>query len=155
MTGFVVFKSADSVVEILWDIALATLITHLALIYFLLTLTSSLALYYITCSAHLLPGSPVIVLAAAVLAATAASARFVVTRYEVPRAAGMRLAMGAIALALMVAAQMLAGAILYGGGWIVDIGSRAGLVSAGLLVAYALMPVLVMVFEEQAVVDGM
>lgn len=153
MKDFVVFKSADSVVEILWDVALATLITPLALIYFLLTLLSSLALYYITCNTHLLPGSPIF-LVAAVLAATAASARFVVARYEVPRAAGMRLAMGAIALALMVAAQMLTGAILYEGGWIVDIGSRAGLVSAGLLVAYALMPALVMVFEEEAVVDA-
>lgn len=143
--------------EILWDIALATLTVQLASIYFLATLGSSLAICYLDYHLHFFRAAPATVLAPALLVSMAASALFVVKRYQVPRVPSVRLATGFVALALMATAHMVTGAVLEGGGWsgwMVDAGSGSGLVSAGLLVAFALMPALLMMFEGEMVVDA-
>lgn len=158
MSRFVFVMSTDSAIEILWDVAVATFVIHLAVIYFLATLTSGLGLCYLAHYARLLPSNPLAVSAAAALGAIAGSARLVIARYKVPRTAGVRLATGGVALALMVAMQTLTGLALYEGGlggWVAaSAGPMAWPLSAGLLVAYALMPALMMVFEGRAEEGG-
>ena len=157
MAGFVLFETTDSVIDILWNIALASFIIRLALIYTLLTLASGLALSRLAGLAlavnQTYTSAPLLPVRAAMLVAAAACARLLVARYEVPRAAGLRLAAGAASLALMAATRLVARLALYevGGGedWFARGGTGPALASGGMLVGYALMPVLVMVSERR------
>ncbi|KAK1768366.1 hypothetical protein QBC33DRAFT_513979 [Phialemonium atrogriseum] len=156
MAGFVLFETTDSVIDILWNIALASFIIRLALIYTLLTLASGLALSRLAALAlanQTHTSAPPLPVRAAMLVAATACARLLVARYEVPRAAGLRLAAGAAALALMAVTRLVARLALYevGGGedWFARGGTGPALASGGMLVGYALMPVLVMVFERR------
>jgi hypothetical protein len=169
MAGFVLFETTESVIEDLWDIALAYSIVRLAFVYFLSTFVSWISLSYLYTTYHgLLPArlfstmttttrSPEIeaevVLAPAILAFCAIWARFIVAHYEVPRIRGFRLATGLVALVFMVAADGLTAFVLYVRGhhvgkWILPHPSR--LTAMLLLAALALSPLAMIPFERKA-----
>ena len=155
--NFVLFETTESVIEVLWDIALAFFIVRLAFIYFALTFASSAAIVYVAYnypsvfpSTHKLvtPQSEV-VLAPFLLLSSALWAYVVVTRYEIPRVTGFRLATGGVALLLMLLAEGLVGFGLWEEGYGDWMGERFGWGSAGLLAAFALMPTVLMAFEAK------
>lgn len=158
MGNFVLFETTESIIEILWDIALAFFIVRLAFIYFLLTFTSGAALTYVAYnypqlipSTHKLvtPQSEV-VLAPFLLLCSAFWAYVVVTRYEIPRVVGFRLATGGVALLLMLLADALIGFGLWEKGYGNWMGEKFGLGFCALLAAFALMPTILMVFEPRS-----
>lgn len=152
MANFVLFETTESVIEILWDIALAFFIVRLAFIYFLLTFTSGAAITYLAYSyPQLLPFTKLEVLPApCLLLSSAFCAYVVVSHYEIPRATGFRLATGAVALLFMLGAEALVGLGMWEEGYGTWVGDRVGLGFGGLLVAYALMPTVLMAFETKA-----
>jgi hypothetical protein len=152
--NFVLFETTDTIIEVLWDIALAFFIVRLAFIYFALTFVSAAALVYITYSYPSLLQLPLVQFGGTLtplllLLCSALCAYVVVSRYEIPRVTGFRLATGAVALLFMVLADAAVGLGLWQegyGGWM---GQTVGLGFAGLLAAFALMPTLLMVFEAR------
>lgn len=165
MAGRYLFETTDSVVEILWDIALAFFIVRIALSYFLLTFTTGALLSWVVCTyqRQLLPFSPqhhpfttpqaelVLVPLQAIVGVI--WARYIVVAYEIPRVAWFRLAIGGLAASFMVGAGALLGFVLYEegyGDWIGETDGRAWLAFVGLLGAFALMPTALMGFEKKA-----
>ncbi|KAB5580509.1 hypothetical protein GE09DRAFT_439748 [Coniochaeta sp. 2T2.1] len=161
MLNFVLFETTESVIEILWDIALAFFIIRLAFIYFALNFASGAALAYVAYNyPSLLPKThnfvtpqSEVVLAPFLLLSSVFWAHVVVSRYEVPRITGFRLATGGVALLFMLLAEGIVGLGLWEGGygsWMSEkIGLSYGLGFGGLLAAFALMPTLLMVFESK------
>jgi hypothetical protein len=162
MVDLVLFKTTESVIEVLWDIALAFFIVRLAFIYFLLTFTSGAAITYLAynypqllpSTNHMVAPLSEAVLGPLLLLSSAFWARFVVSRYEIPRAAGFRLAMGAVALAFMLLAEAMIGLGLWEGGYGKWMSERVGLGVGGLSVAFALLPFIIMAFEEKSGGEG-
>ena len=161
MSNWALFETTESVIEILWDIALAFFVVRLAFIYFLLVFVSGALLGYIGCShlelaataspQHSIASQGELVMAAAMVGIVAAWARYVIVRYEIPPATGFRLAMGATALLFMLVAQALVGLVLYEGGyagWARAADWRMGMGFAGLLAAFGLMPVVMIGLEK-------
>lgn len=96
------FETTDSIIEILWDLALAVFVLRLGLVYFLLNALSTAALFLLSPSSTptpLLPEKPTATLLLLALAA-ALWTRLLVVRYEVPRVALFRLGIGAVAAGL-------------------------------------------------------
>lgn len=157
MVNFVLFETTESIIEILWDIALAFFIVRLAFIYFVLTFTSGAAITYVAYnypqlipSTHKLvtPQSEV-VLAPFLLLSSVFWAYVVVTRYEIPRVTGFRLATGGVALLFMLIAEAAVGLGLWEEGYGNWMGERFGLGFCALLAAFALMPTVLMAFEAK------
>ncbi|KAK3393621.1 hypothetical protein B0H63DRAFT_458645 [Podospora didyma] len=171
MAGFVLFETTESVIELLWDVALAFFIVRLGFIYFALNfasglLLSTLAYYFpeqltpLLAYAHLtmipttMTALSEFVLVGFVLAGFATLwARFLVVHYEIPRVAGFRLAIGATALVLASFAESIAALVLVEqgkGAWlwskIIDLKTDAAF--GGLLAVFTLMPWLQMGFEQ-------
>ncbi|SPQ18304.1 52ab3c9d-e1a4-4654-93de-6a98cd9fe607 [Thermothielavioides terrestris] len=123
--SFLPFEPAgDSVIEILWDVALAFFVVRLALLYAALVFGSALVLSALlhrllapgatttTPSPSATPALPLpLPLPALVLTLSAIYARLLVVRCEVPRAAWFRLAIGGVAAAVVVLAEALAGLV--------------------------------------------
>ncbi|OIW35292.1 hypothetical protein CONLIGDRAFT_676216 [Coniochaeta ligniaria NRRL 30616] len=158
MANFVLFETTESIIEILWDIALAFFIVRLAFIYFALAFTSGAAITYVaynypqlTPTTHKLvtPQSEV-VLAPFLLLSSVFWAYVVVTRCEIPRVAGFRLATGGVALLFMVMAEAAVGLGLWEEGYGNWMGERVGLGFCALLAAFALMPTVLMAFEAKS-----
>ncbi|KAM0332216.1 hypothetical protein ACHAQA_002491 [Verticillium albo-atrum] len=121
-----------TVVETLWDLALAYFTIRTAAVYALITLAADTLLA--GCAAGPAPTLPVVPLRVLLVAACA---RTVVVRYEMPRDWRFRGAVGGVAGAMMAVAGGLLGAGSVGMG--TEVGRTA--VLAGL------MPLLLMVFE--------
>lgn len=159
--SLVLFETSESVIELLWDIALAFFILRIALAYFALVFASSILLSY-ALSDHLVPTtllSPT--LAHSELLALGSQAllmafwaRFAVVYFEVPRVLGFRLAIGFVAAAFLFAAEALVAfcASEQGlGGWMSGMEPAARLTWLGLLAAFALLPSLMMAAEKPVV----
>jgi len=155
--NFVLFETTESVIEVLWDIALAFFIVRLAFIYFALTFASSAAIVYVAynypslfpSTHHLVTPQSEVVLAPFLLLSSVLWAYVVVTRYEIPRVTGFRLATGGVALLLMLLADSLIGFGLWEKGYGNWMAERFGWGTAGLLAAFALMPTVLMAFEAK------
>jgi hypothetical protein len=145
MVNLVLFETSESIIELLWDIALAFFIVRLAFIYFMLTFTSGAAITYLAYNyPEFLP-----LLAPVLLLLSALCAYVVVLLYEIPRAMGFRLATGAVALVFMLLAEAMVGLGLWEGGYGKWISERVGLGFGALLAAFALMPFILMAFERK------
>lgn len=166
--SWLLFETTDSIIEVLWDIALAFFVIRISFYYFLLTFLSSILLSYlayaellpITTFAHFLststsdPLNNHILLLTILLTITSATwAHLILRHYEVPRVAHFRLAICSMALAFMVSAEMVVAFALYEegfGGWVwEEMKSVAGVAWGGWMVMYAVMPVLLMGVERR------
>ncbi|EGZ77432.1 hypothetical protein NEUTE2DRAFT_142831 [Neurospora tetrasperma FGSC 2509] len=161
------FETTDSIIEVLWDIALAVFVIRVSFYYFLLTFLTSLLLGYIayaelipmTTFAHSLSSSDpdhsnrILCLTILLTITSAIWAHLVLRHYEVPRVAYFRLAICSMALAFMVSAEMVVAFVLYEegyGGWMwEEMKSVAGVAWGGWMVMYAVMPVLLMRAEKR------
>jgi hypothetical protein len=163
MSGLVLFETTESVIEVLWDIALAFFIVRLSLVYFILAFSSSLLVSYIwittgTWLSILATGTEdslttlrsELALMLLLLLTCAACARFTIWYYEIPKVTAFRLAIGGLAGGYMAVAILIVGAVLYEKDmteWILESAgwARGGFVA--LLGAYVLMPVALMALE--------
>jgi len=166
MANWILFETTEAVIEVLWDIALAFFLIRLGFIYFILSLTSVIAVSYLA-YAHLLPAANIaspqseFAMIPFYLLLSVFWARFVASYYQVPRVMGFRLVIGGLGLGFMVLAELITALVLYEeghGGWLAEMHKTTGLAMGLLLLAFALMPVLSMVcegssnatFEEEA-----
>lgn len=137
MTNLILFETTESVIELLWDIALAFFIVRLAFIYFILTFLSGIAITYLPLAAPLL--APLLLLSSAL------TASFTVSQWEVPAVAGFRLAIGGVAGVFM--------AVVVGVGmWEAGLGASGEMgwgMMMGLLGGFVVMPGLLMGFERR------
>lgn len=161
------FETTDSIIEVLWDIALAVFVIRVSFYYFLLTFLTSLLLGYIayaelipiTTFAHFFSSSDpdnnnrILCLTILLTITSAIWAHLVLRHYEVPRVAHFRLAICSMALAFMVSAEMVVAFVLYEegyGGWMwEEMKSVAGVAWGGWMVMYAVIPVLLMRAEKR------
>lgn len=167
--SWLLFETTESIIEVLWDIALAFFVIRISFYYFLLTFLSSLLLGYlayaqllpITTFAHFLSSSsasePInnhILLSWTILLTITSAiwAHLVLSHYEVPRVTHFRLAICSMALAFMVSAEMVVAFVLFEegyGGWVwEEMKSVAGVAWGGWMVMYSVMPVLLMGLER-------
>jgi hypothetical protein len=157
MASLVLFETTESVIEILWDIALAFFIVRLSLIYFFLAFsTGTLASYVLYTRLlpinHLTTPQTEVAVVPFLFALTIVWARLIVWHYEIPRVRGFRLAIGGLAALFMVFAEMVVALVAYEegiGDWIWETDLRAGIAFALLLTAFALMPTMLMALERR------
>ncbi|KAK0618252.1 hypothetical protein B0T17DRAFT_330894 [Bombardia bombarda] len=160
MAGWSLFESTDSVIEVLWDVALAFFIVRLAFIYYVFNLVLSVALTYIIYTARTLSTDSVSLEQVVsgvfpyLLLNAALWARYLTVYYDVPRLLGFRLATGLTALCFMLATEAVAALVVYEegyGGWLwgEGAGARTGGAAVAWLAAYALMPTVMMVVEKK------
>ncbi|KAK4105597.1 hypothetical protein N658DRAFT_125485 [Parathielavia hyrcaniae] len=175
MANWILFETTDSVIEILWDVALAFFVVRLAALYAALALLLPALLFLLQHSSssssppsssslskednspHLL--APWIVTPLAALAA----AWFLASKYDLPRVWPFRLAMGVSGAVVGLGMEVLVGwggYELFGweggmGGWAVIVGGGGGGGGGGgwemgvrRMVGMAAMPVLVMGLER-------
>ncbi|KAK1532633.1 uncharacterized protein CCOS01_04616 [Colletotrichum costaricense] len=172
------FKTTDSVIEILWDVALAFFIVRIALSYFFFTFTATTLLSWIVYTYRQYLRLPLVsdqqqrylttsqsdpFVSAVMLLQIVVGlvvARYVVAVYDVPRVAWFRLAIGGLAAAFLAGAEGLLGLIisvyLHKGGedgrdlWVWESGNGWALVATtfGGLVAFAAMPAVLMWLER-------
>lgn len=157
MPNFVLFETTESVIEILWDIALAFFIVRLGFIYFLVTFASGTLLSYLAYKQwmpvmHLTTPQSELALIPFMLVLSSLWARYTIVHYEIPRVRAFRLAIGGMGLAFMVAAEFVTACVLYEeghGDWLFETDLNAGVAFAVLLGAFALMPTIQMLFENK------
>ncbi|KAK0731811.1 hypothetical protein B0H67DRAFT_87861 [Lasiosphaeris hirsuta] len=155
--SWIIFDTTESVIEVLWDVALAVFVARIALFYAALNLgTAALALeltpYLARALAALgaaespllmrLGGSNTLPLALPLLLGSAVWARCLVVYYEIPRVRGFRVAIGVVAVGVMLVVGEVLKAMGMWGGYAVDDG-----VLAAMLGGCALMPLGEMVLE--------
>jgi len=157
----IIFETTESVIEILWDVALAFFASRIALIYFTLNFTSGLIIHYLL-HHHLLlaPHSSMmmIITSLLMLAIPPLYSRMIIQRYEIPRVGVFRLAIGAVALVLMVLAEGFVSWVGQEEGWwnlrsSLSIGNASSgvrmMMLLGWLAWYALMPFGMMFLERR------
>ncbi|KAK3382904.1 hypothetical protein B0T24DRAFT_602949 [Lasiosphaeria ovina] len=156
--GLVLFETTESVIEVLWDIALAFFIVRIGFIYFAANFATGVALAWLASSStttttttyltQLTSTLPVWLLLAT--ASVTAWTRLLVVRYEIPRALGFRLAIGMAGLLFMAGADALVALVLYGQGTLAaTLADARADAAAGLALAlFALMPLVQMPFER-------
>ncbi|KAK0655709.1 hypothetical protein B0T16DRAFT_384533 [Cercophora newfieldiana] len=153
----ILFETTESVVEILWDVALAFFVARLAVVYFLLNFLSALALSYLVLSAktpvaHLVTLQNPEVLLPFLLGSAILWARILVVKCEIPRSGAFRLGVGGVALGLMVAVEAVVAWIGYEEGWWVEAAwkeAKVWAVLGGWLAWYTLIPFVLMFFERR------
>ncbi|KXH67916.1 hypothetical protein CSAL01_10087 [Colletotrichum salicis] len=127
------FKTTDSVIEILWDVALAFFIVRIALTYFFFTFTTSTLLswivytyrQYLLLRLSLVSGqqqqqqhiaasqTQLLILPLFQIVAGLVVARYVVADYDVPRVAWFRLSIGGLAAVFLAGAEAVLGVVVY------------------------------------------
>ncbi|SPN96807.1 uncharacterized protein DNG_00327 [Cephalotrichum gorgonifer] len=153
------FESPESVLEILWDVALIYFVLRTALVYFLLTLATGLASYLLVLHSPLAstagpspsPQHTGLVLVGLHVLLTAACARAMLGICSVPRSRGFRLAVGAVACGMLVVAEMGLGLGLYEegmGGRIAGVSGQVWWAAGAAMVVHALLPAAMGVFER-------
>jgi hypothetical protein len=158
MAGLILFETTESVIEILWDIALAVFIIRISLVYFLLAFTTGTLASYLLCTRllpvnHLTTPQSELAVAPVMLILAAVWARAVIVYFEIPRVRGFRLAIGGLAAALLALSEAAVALVLYEegvGGWILETDRKAGAVFGALLLAYGLMPTMLMALERRS-----
>lgn len=159
MANFILFETTDSVIEVLWDIALAFFVVRTALLYAALTFGSTLAialLFAPQLPQLFLPSSTTTTPGLLLLTSSALWARYIISRFEIPRVLGLRLAVGVVATLVVVLVEAVVGLVLYeadAGGWAREVvrmvegaGSWKG--GVGVLAGFAVMPAAQMVVER-------
>ncbi|KAK0734376.1 hypothetical protein B0T26DRAFT_688260 [Lasiosphaeria miniovina] len=154
--GLVLFETTESVIEVLWDIALAVFIVRIGFVYFAANFATGVALAWLASSStttatyltQLTSTLPVWLLLAT--ASVAAWTRLLVVRYEIPRAPGFRLAIGVAGLLFMAGADALVALVLLGQGTLAaTLADARADAAAGLALAlFALMPLVQMPLER-------
>lgn len=168
--SLVLFETTESVIEVLWDVALAFFVVRLSAVYFAATFLSWAALcglaYWEVVALplhHHLSSAPTEqqqrllltgILPALLVAASALAARLVVAHYDVPRVRGFRVSIGLVGLLLMVNAELLAALALYEEGYGQWLRERVAepttdLIWLAVLAAFAGMPAALMLFERE------
>ncbi|TPX16744.1 uncharacterized protein E0L32_003685 [Thyridium curvatum] len=144
MQNMVLFETTESVIEVLWDVALAFFVTRLALVYFAVVFVPTCLISYLaTCNdGSLLHRANIAGVVAAQLLVTALAARGVVVHFQLPHLKSLRLAIGGVALGFMLGARALVAAA----GWSLFVGG--GRSTALLLAVFAAMPALMMALER-------
>lgn len=141
-----------SVVEVLWDIAIAVLIVRLAFLYYLFTFLTGcifgvirlgylVPVYQVRASTAALFEMPIMILVVAFWAS------YILQKFEVPKIAWMRLAVGLIGLLFMLATEFVGRVIMYEEGWRKGILEEDLVVNeafGGTLFVFGLMPWLLM-----------
>jgi hypothetical protein len=153
----ILFETSTSVFELLWDIALALFVIRIAFVYTLLSFGSGALIAWFRIAQlmpinHLTqPQSELITLPFWLLAITL-WARFIIVTYEIPRVGGFRLGIGMLALVFMLSAEFAGGIFLYEKGytaWIWETDPLAAALGATVLLLFGLMPLLLMVLEQE------
>jgi len=153
----ILFETAESVFEVLWDIALALYILRIGFVYFFLTFSTGTLLSYIVYTKllpvhHLTTPQSELSIIPIMLVLTMIWSRFVVTYYELPPASTFRLATGFFALGCMAVGELLLASLLYEegrGAWLLETDLVAGLAFGALLLAFALMPAMMIFWERK------
>ncbi|KAK4128685.1 hypothetical protein N657DRAFT_35778 [Parathielavia appendiculata] len=158
MANWIVFETTDSVIEILWDVALAFFVVRLAALYAALTLLPAWSLMFLLHHLHhnlppsivsIWKGNPHLLACVLTWLAALAAAWFLVRKFEVPRVWPFRLAMGASGAVVGMGMEAVVSGMGYeflgwermedlvvvGGGWKMGMGAVVGM---------ATMPVLAM-----------
>ncbi|KAL2132527.1 hypothetical protein VTI74DRAFT_3717 [Chaetomium olivicolor] len=151
------FETPDSVIDLLWDVALAFFVVRLALIYSLLTFACTSSLLFLL---HRLPAPlstaasdhhthhlPLITLSSAALCAYVC-----IKHYEVPRVPAFRLAVGVAAAVLAMLAEGVVGLVWYevlGGKGMGEMLMGGWMTWMGVMGLFAAMPVLLLGFERK------
>ena len=153
---FTLLETPESVFEVLWGATLVYFIIRTALLYSAVIIATGFISRITVASVLRLSKAPfaeetgVFVLAVHVIL-LALLARPTMVTWGVPRSASFRLAVGAVAYFLLLGVEMLGGDGVYGdgyGAWGV-VGETAGRLSRLVLVAFALQPVIEMMFEKK------
>ncbi|KAK4170316.1 hypothetical protein QBC43DRAFT_305873 [Cladorrhinum sp. PSN259] len=101
----IIFEDTTSVIEVLWDVAIAFFVVRLAVIYAFLTFGTVLFLSLLPLPPYVainnVPAPLILILSSAFWA------RYMIVRYEIPRAAWFRLAIGGVAALLGVVGEGL------------------------------------------------
>ena len=164
--SWVLFETTESVIEVLWDIALAFFVIRIAFFYFLLNLLTGAATlgalaYYLELHTSPTPthhplSQPLLTASRPILLASSALwARYVVRKWQVPRVLAFRLATGAMASWFMLLTGLVVALGMYEEGvfeaaWVWKEEGWADLkIWVGMLVVYALMPTLLMFVERR------
>ncbi|KAL2260722.1 hypothetical protein VTK26DRAFT_5204 [Humicola hyalothermophila] len=174
MSSWILFETTDSVIELLWDVALAFFVVRAALLYAALTFATTALAVAVLLVPHPSPPPPFSFLASwsdrvsppapaalLLLASSALWARYVVRRLEIPRVLTFRLAVGAVAALVIVLVEAIVGMVLYEAGAgaegrareavrVVEGGAGSWKGEAGVLAAFAGMPALLMGLEGVA-----
>lgn len=147
MQGLIFYDSTMSVLEVLWDIALAYFVLCISTAQVAFTLSSSALVSYLRATMTATPGTsiftPALALNALRILSALACARFVVVHYEMPRDLRFRAVVAAVTVAMTVAAATLVGWAVPArllGGWTVEAEKEA--------LAAGLMPLGLMLFER-------
>ncbi|KXX76703.1 hypothetical protein MMYC01_202622 [Madurella mycetomatis] len=156
----ILFETTESVIEVLWDIAIAFFVVRLAAIYAALTAGAALLALLLLRHVpdlpllpHLLPpgaggwdGAPITLL---FLASSALCSRFLIARYQIPRSGPFRLAVGVAAAVFGMVGQAVTRFVLYEAGWELDEGVMLSWEPwMGVMGAFAVMPVMWMGIEK-------
>ncbi len=159
----ILFETTSSVIEVLWDIALAFFVIRLAAIYALLNFLSLTILHYCApylseCLAFATTNIPTASKMAAAkspllmfltLASTAICARYLIAHYEIPRVGGFRAAIGVVAAGMLG----LMGLVYEAVEWELKHGEEkieVDCVKAGVVLAWmAVLPLGLAVFERR------
>ncbi|ROT37435.1 hypothetical protein SODALDRAFT_334533 [Sodiomyces alkalinus F11] len=151
MTNLILYETTPSVLEILWDVALAYFIICMGTIYTALTLTTSALLTYLRAALPLwlVPGAgaeagvgtvTTVLISTLRILLAAACARYIIVRYEMPRDWKFRAVVCCVAAVMTAATAALVGWIVPGrllGGWVSE--AERGAMIAGFM-PLALMP---------------
>jgi uncharacterized membrane protein len=153
----VLLEEIMSLVEVLWDIAMAVIIVRLAFLYCLFTFLTGcifgfirlgyvVPVYHVRASTAELFEMPIMVLV------TVFWAWFTIRKFEIPKVAWMRLAVGLVGLLFMLVTEFVGRVILYEEGWtkgILEEDLIASEAFGGTLLVFGLMPWLLMVAQEK------
>lgn len=158
----VLLEEIMSVVEVLWDIAMAVLIVRLAFLYYIFTFLTGcifgfirlgyvVPVYHVRASTVEVFEMPIMVLM------TVFWAWFTIRKFEIPKVAWIRLAVGLVGLLFMLVTEFVGRVILYKGGWtkgILEEDLIASEAFGGALLVFGLMPWLLMAGSKEGAVGS-
>jgi hypothetical protein len=151
----ILFQSAASVFEILWDIVLVLLLFRISFLYFALTFLTGCILGYLRVT-YLIPSLGIdsrtgeLIEMPFMLLSTVVWTKILMTRFDIPAAWDLRLIIGFMAAGLMLVAELIGSIILYEGGWrevMIRRDPVVGSTFAFVLVLFGLMPWIFMQLE--------
>jgi len=156
----ILYESTSSVFELLWDLALTLFIFHISFLYYISVFVTSCLINYLRFST-LLPllnslripdhEADLVEITAIVLASTL-WARWIIVSFQIPRTVAFRLVIGGAALGMMVGSDLVLAFVAYERSWDAwrfDGPMRVLGTVVALMALFALMPMLLMLFETR------